>query len=135
MEAALALCRMKRLAEMNLLRRRNAALVSKWCIDEWPGVVVPTVMLEGSHVFHQFTVVCPDVTKRDATVKGLRDQRCRCARALRSAPDLPGVDSAHLPVSKSLTNLVFSLPVQPRLTPQQMEVLHDAIQAVSKEWH
>jgi dTDP-4-amino-4,6-dideoxygalactose transaminase len=49
--------------------------------------------------------------------------------------DLPGVDSAHLPVSKSLTNLVFSLPVQPRLTPQQMEVLHDAIQAVSKEWH
>jgi dTDP-4-amino-4,6-dideoxygalactose transaminase len=93
-------------------------------------------MLEGSHVFHQFTVVCPDVTKRDATVKGLRDRgvdaRVYYPYAL---TDLPGVDSAHLPVSKSLTNLVFSLPVQPRLTPQQMEVLHDAIQAVSKEWH
>ena len=105
MEAALALCRMKLLAEMNLLRRRNAALLSKWCIDEWPGVAVPTVMLEGSHVFHQFTVVCPDVTKRDATVKGLRDRgvdaRVYYPYAL---TDLPGVDSAHLPVSKSLTN-------------------------------
>ena len=136
MEAALALCRVRRLAEMNLLRRHNAALLSKWCLDEWPGVIVPTVLLESSHVFHQFTVVCPDVTKRDATVKGLRDHGVD-ARVYYPyvIADLPGVERAHLPVSESLTSLVLSLPVQPRLTPQQTEILHDAIRAVSKEWH
>ncbi|MFZ2058764.1 MAG: DegT/DnrJ/EryC1/StrS family aminotransferase [Acidimicrobiales bacterium] len=136
MEAALALCRTRHLAETNLLRRQNAALVSQWCLAEWPGAVVPTVLLETSHVFHQFTIVCPDATTRNATMEGLR-ARGVDARVYYpyTTADLPGVERADLPVSKSLTNLVLSLPVQPRLKPQQMESLHDAITAVSKEWH
>jgi dTDP-4-amino-4,6-dideoxygalactose transaminase len=136
MEAALALCRVRHLAEANLRRRQNAALLSEWCATEWPGVVVPTVLLPTSHVFHQFTVVCPNVDVRDATVKGLREQGVD-ARVYYpySISKLPDVEHAQLPVSESLTGLVLSLPVHPRLTAEQMAILHDAITTVSKAWH
>lgn len=135
MEAALALVRVRHLAETNFVRRRNAALLAQWCSTSWPGAQVPEVSLESSHVFHQFTVVCPDVERRDATLEGLRaagvDARVYYPYTV---ADLPGVEPAELPVARALTERVLSLPVHPRLSDSQLETEQEAIAAVARVW-
>jgi dTDP-4-amino-4,6-dideoxygalactose transaminase len=130
--AAIGLAQLGRLPEWNKTRIAHAAYLS-----EHIKTVRPPVVAEGCHhVFHQYTVVAPDSADRDGMVKQLNDRgvgtRVYYPLPVHAQPVFQkmGYGDLHLPVTTSLARRVFSLPVHPGLSQEELGRIVDEVNSL-----
>ena len=124
--AAVGICQLGKLDELNAKRSKNAAFLSSQ-IAGIEGLTTPTVAPERKHVFHQFTIRVADSfgISRDDLAAILKEKaimtRVYYPTPIHKQPlyhDL-GYDG-HLPVSEQATKEVLSLPVHPGLNDRDL---------------
>jgi dTDP-4-amino-4,6-dideoxygalactose transaminase len=135
--AAVGLPQIRRLTEISLARKRNAAALRKG-LTGLAGMLLPEEHEDRSHVYHQFTVrVLPEaLMARSEFVRGLLD---RGVEAGIYYPKLvfdhqcflahPGVVAADVPFARSVTDQVVSLPVHQHLSEREVASVIAAVRA------
>ena len=139
--AAIGRVQLNSLAEWTQKRIHNAGYLS----ERLESVRVPIVKDGYQHVFHQYTVLAPEGADRDAMVKQLNDNgigarvyyplpiHCQpVIREMREASGAvctcgPTLDCPHFPVTNAMTHRVFSLPVHPQLSQEDLERVVDEV--------
>ena len=122
---AIGLVQVGRLPEWNERRIANAAYLSGAIRTVRP----PVVKSGYRHVFHQYTVVAPESADRDAMVKRLNERgvgtRVYYPIPVHAQPVFRsmGYGDLDLPVTIDLTRRVFSLPVHPGLSQEDLEYI------------
>lgn len=140
--AAIGLVQMDRLEGFTSRRRANAAylnqhltrVVTPSCDPGSKAACTP----EWGHVWHQYTVRLPDATpeERDAAVQRLQDAGIGCGvfyplPVNRQAPIAAvGGAAAHVPVAERTAQQVFSLPVHPLVSEEDLEYIVRAVNAL-----
>ena len=138
--AAIGRVQLKSLDEWTQKRIDNAQYLS----DRIESVRVPVVKDGYKHVFHQYTVLAPEGADRDAMVKQLNDNGIgariyyplpiHCQPVFREMRETSNsvcncghnLNCPHLPVTNAMTKRVFSLPVHPQLTQDDLErIVHE----------
>lgn len=129
-QAAILRCKLPHIDEWNRGRRAAAHRYSAG-LAELPGVVVPTEVGYGTHVFHQYTVRILD-GRRDEVQQKLADQGVGTMvyyeKPLHKLPvykDMP----VSMPVSERCAAEVLSLPIWPKIQPEQQDRVIDAIKS------
>jgi dTDP-4-amino-4,6-dideoxygalactose transaminase len=129
-QAALLAVKLPLLAGYTAARQQRACEYSR----RWSGIdglILPEILLDRSHIIHQYTVRAPG--RRDALRAFLAD------RGIASAVYYPvplhrqecfrGMDAPPLPISERLAGEVLSLPVFPEMTAEEEAAVVDAVAA------
>ncbi len=130
MQAAILRVKLKSIDEMNDRRRRNARLYCENISHQ--DITLPYEARGCKHVYHQFTLRCP---QRDAIMARLRENRI--ASALYYPVPLhrqelfagSAVAQTALPVSEALAEDVVSLPMFPELTEEEVVAISRIVNA------
>jgi perosamine synthetase len=142
--AAIGVVQMERLPDFNAKRIANATYLN----EHLTSVRTPITREGARHVFHQYTVLVPEGADRDAAVKQLNDAgigarvyyplpiHCQPVfRKDRSAGDTcacgHGLACPHLPQTIALTKRVFSLPVHPNLSQEDLDYIVEHVNGLS----
>jgi perosamine synthetase len=130
-QAAIGRGQLRHLPEWTERRRRNAARLRER-LDGRPGIAVPSEQPGGTHVYHQFSLVLDDAAERDATLARLRAAGVDCAvhypTPLHRQPYFAEQSvSPSLPVSESVANRIFSIPVHSGLAPDDVDYVAEAV--------
>jgi perosamine synthetase len=130
--AAIGLPQLARLEAWTKTRIENAVFYGR----ELHSVRLPAVRAAYRHVFHQYTVRAPSARSRDAFVLAL-NQRGVEARVYYRTPihrqpviESLGLGRVDLPVTEELCRTVFSLPVHPHLTPDELAFVVSEVNAL-----
>lgn len=132
--AAIGVAQLEKLPQWNENRIRNAQYFS----ENITTVRTPTTREGYHHVFHQYTVIAPEGADRDAMIKRLNERGIgvrvyyplpiHCQPVFyqqRESGDTcvcgHGLSCSSLPVSSDLSKRVFSLPVHPALSQEDLE--------------
>jgi dTDP-4-amino-4,6-dideoxygalactose transaminase len=126
--AAIGLVQLEKLPAANARRAANARFLSQ----NLAGVTTPKERPGTTHAWHQYTVRVRDGTDRDAAVEAVREAGVGVAifypvpvHHQKLYREL-GYDVS-LPVTERLSREVFSLPVHPSLTPDDLETIVAAV--------
>ena len=129
MQAALGLGQLKRLDEFLTKRRENAEFLSSR-LNELDGLTVPYVSDRVEHSYNQFSVLLAGDSpeeRRGALRRKLLEAGIRTAvyypSPLHLQPAFAPKPADPLPVSEDLAKRIFSLPIHPKLKPEQLERL------------
>jgi len=120
--AAIGIPQLGRLPEWTQKRRENAGFFAR----ELQGVLLPEVRPGCQHVYHQYTVRAPAGRARDDMVRTLTERgvgaRVYYPTPIHKQPIIAalGYGDVELPVSEGLAKTVFSLPVHPHLSPEEL---------------
>ncbi|GHD11778.1 DegT/DnrJ/EryC1/StrS family aminotransferase [Zhihengliuella salsuginis] len=132
--AAIGRVQLTKVAAWTKQRQENAAV-----LDAGLKHVKTPVVLEGAvHVYHQYTVRLPEdlVSKRSEILSRLKDEFGVGTGVYYPVPtnELPsfGVE-ADLPATREATRSVFSLPVHPSLSPEDLQRIIHAVNTVLEE--
>jgi dTDP-4-amino-4,6-dideoxygalactose transaminase len=122
LQAAVAIPQLERLEETNEVRAANAEELTK-LLDGVSGLELPAVPPGRRHVWHQYTVLLPESTDRDAVQERMRASGVesgvyypRLAWDYPVYRQHPGVVPDETPVARSVTERCLSLPVHPGLS-------------------
>jgi perosamine synthetase len=138
LQAAVGVPQVARLPEITAARQRNAAALSEGLADV-PGLVVPAVLPDRTHVFHQYTVrITGDAAlSRDDAVAALQERGIGCGvyyprpvydyECYRSHPN---VVVEPMPAAEQAAREVLSLPVHPALTPAELDQVVETVRTV-----
>lgn len=130
--AAIGRVQLKSLNTWTEKRISNAQYLS----ERIESVRTPIVKDGYQHVFHQYTVIVPEGADRDAMVKQLNEQgvgaRIYYPLPIHQQPVFKemGYNGLELPVTEDLTKRVFSLPVHPQLTQEDLEYIVHEVNAL-----
>jgi len=124
--AALGICQLGKLDELNAKRSKNAAfLAGQLAETEW--LVLPAIAPDRKHVFHQFTirVTGGSGVSRDDLAAILREKGVATGIhypiPIHRQPLYRGLGyDIHLPISERAAKEVLSLPVHPKLSDQDL---------------
>jgi len=131
--AAVGLPQLARLPAWTQRRIEHAAFFTR----ELRNVETPTVRQGYRHVFHQYTVRAPLGRNRDDLVAELRragiDARVYYPRPIHRQPIIQrlGLGDVDLPVTEALCRTVFSLPVHPHLTPDELDFVASSVERLA----
>ncbi len=128
LHAAIGLCQIRRLPEFTQRRQANAAFLS----ERIEAVQTPTVRDDCEHVWHQYTVRINSGRSRDEAVQKLEDAGVGTGVFYPIPAHQHDYMRAHvgelsLPVAERLAREVFSLPVHPQLTQDELNVIVDEV--------
>lgn len=128
LHAAIGLCQMDRLADFTTKRQANAAYFNA----QIESVVKPTTKEDNKHVWHQYTVRLEGGRNRQAAVEQLAKagvgtgvfypspaHQHEHVRAL--------VGDVRLPIAEQCAQEVFSLPVHPQLSEEELQTIVSAV--------
>lgn len=129
MQAAILRVKLRHIDEFNLGRRRAAHLYSRLLADL--PLQVPREDSIGTHVYHQYTVLCD---RREAVMAALQEEEIASAiyypvplhQQKVFEADCRGVA---LPVTEQVATRCLSLPIYPELTEDQVRRVVDVIRA------
>lgn len=131
--AAIGLAQLDRLPEWTEQRIENADFYG----GALHSVRVPRTRSGYRHVFHQYTVRVPDGASRDAVVKNLNERgvgaRIYYPLPIHKQPvfqQMDGYAGVTLPETERATREVFSLPVHPLLTRDELEYIVEEVNIV-----
>lgn len=130
MQAVILRAKLKRIDQYNEARRRKAHLYSE-LMANLP-LITPFEDGLGVHVYHQYTLLCD---KRDAVLKALQDKQIGCAiyypvplhQQNVFKQDYAGLS---LPVTESVADNCFSLPICPFLDDDSVREIVGVIRGV-----
>ncbi|NWG18494.1 MAG: DegT/DnrJ/EryC1/StrS family aminotransferase [Chloroflexi bacterium] len=132
MAAAIGLVQLGRLDGWTQARRNNAQAYN----TRLTSVKTPVVQSGHNHVYHQYTVRVPDDADRDAVVKRLNERgigvRVYYPLPIHQQPVFQAMDGykdVHLPETEKATRQVFSLPVYPTLTEEELDYVVQEVNA------
>lgn len=123
--AAIGVPQVARLDSWTTQREANASYLSK----HLSSVTVPFVQPGCRHVFHQYTVLAPEGADRNAIVARLNERgigaRVYYPLAIHQQPIMKelGFSNVELPVTSGLVKRVFSLPVHPFLSEEELATI------------
>ncbi|HET9138245.1 DegT/DnrJ/EryC1/StrS family aminotransferase [Actinophytocola sp.] len=138
LHAAVGIPQLERLAEINERRQRNAGVLIEG-LTGVPGLTVPGVAADRTHVWHQFTVLVGEdaAVSRDELAARLTELGVGtgvyypklvfdydCYR------DHPGVVPADVPVAARVAGQALSLPVHPKLTDAELDTVIGSVRQV-----
>ena len=130
LHAAIGLAQLDRLEDFNRKRRHNAQFLSRHI----ESVIVPNVKPGYEHVWHQYTVRVPDGApfSRDEAVQKLTDAGIGTGVFYPvPAHEQDYVKKQYgpkrLPITEKLARQVFSLPVHPLLTQNDLEQIVESV--------
>jgi perosamine synthetase len=130
--AAIGVVQLTHLEDWNKKRIANAQY-----FDANFKTVRPPVVRDGCrHIYHQYTVLVPEGTDRDAMTEQLNDKgigvRVYYPLPIHKQPvfEKLGYGNIVLPVTEAMTARVFSLPVHPGLSQEDREYIVDAVNAL-----
>lgn len=133
LQAAVGVTQLHRLAEINERRRRNADLLREG-LGDIEGLELPEVAAGRTAVWHQFTVLLPDGTDRDAVVERLRTGGIEAGiyypRLVWDYPPYREHDRVRpspAPVAEDVARRCLSLPVHQRLTEPDVSRVIDGL--------
>lgn len=138
LQAAIAVEQLKKADRFTDSRQNNAKMLSEG-LAEIKGITLPTIGLERTHVFHQYTIrVTEDFPlSRDEFVEELHKRDVGAGvyypRALHTYPHIAklGFNVGDFPVSEKAASEVVSLPVHPALTSEEVQIIIDSIKEVA----
>ena len=131
--AAIGICQLRNLDKANSQRIQNAAYLSEG-VSRIKGLIPPYIAPDRNHVFHQYTIKVTSDFKcsRDELQQRLSKSSIGSAVhypiPLHKQPlyvNLGYKDS--LPIAESMAKQVLSLPVHPRLSPEDLKTIVKAL--------
>lgn len=129
LHAAIGLAQLERLSEFTARRRANAEYFNGHLED----VITPQAPAENQHSWHQYTIRINGRRDRDAAAQQLREAGIGTGifypvPAHRQAHIVAlGLGDVRLPVAEKMAQQVLSLPVHPRVTDADREMIVDAV--------
>lgn len=138
LQSAIAVEQVKKADRFADARKANAELLTNGLADI-PGVVLPEIGDDRTHVFHQYTVRITDdfALTRDEFADALRAKGVGAGvyypRALHTYPHIEklGFSVGDFPVSERAASQVVSLPVHPAVTADDVAVIVKAVREVA----
>lgn len=130
--AAIGVAQLEQLEARTEKRIANAHYLNAHLKTVRPPVTAPNYR----HVYHQYTVIVPEGADRDAMLKKINASgigaRVYYPLPIHRQPVFQemGYGNVHLPVTEDLTQRVFSLPVHPFLTQEDLEYIVDVVNAL-----
>jgi dTDP-4-amino-4,6-dideoxygalactose transaminase len=130
--AAIGVAQLQHLPVWTEQRIANAKFLS----EHIESVKTPVTAPDCTHVYHQYTVRVPEGVERDAVVKQLNDRGIG-ARIYYPIPihcqpviqEMDGYKNLDLPETDKATRDVFSLPVHPALTTEELDYIVKEVNA------
>lgn len=138
LHAAVGIPQLRRLAEINATRQRNAEVLSKGLSDV-AGLRVPLVRPDRTHVWHQYTVLVTGETgvDRDTLAAALTERGIgngiyypRTVFDYDCYRQHPGVVAADVPVAERIAGQALSLPVHPALSEADLGTIVSTVREV-----
>jgi dTDP-4-amino-4,6-dideoxygalactose transaminase len=133
MQGAILRVKLRKLDEWTASRQAHAAAYSRLLQDA--DVTTPAVMPYASHVFHVYALRS---TQRDALQQSLQEKGVQTGihypfpvHLLEAWSDL-GYKRGSFPVSEQIAAEELSLPMFPEMTPQQIDVVTDAVRTANE---
>jgi perosamine synthetase len=127
---AIGLAQLKRLPEWTERRRQNAAYFDQ----HLKTVKTPVVGAGMTHVYHQYTVRVAEGVDRDEAVRKLQAQgigvRLYYPAPIYRQPALSGYEDVYLEVTEQATREVFSLPVHPKLSQDDLAYIVEGVNSL-----
>jgi dTDP-4-amino-4,6-dideoxygalactose transaminase len=133
-QAAVLLVKLKYIGKWNKQREKNAAYYNSKLKDT--GLVLPCVPDTNTHTYHQYTLRAKDNTSRDAIISHLQqkgiDARVFYPIPLHLQPCFAylGYKKGDFPESEQAADEVFSIPVYPELTTEQMDYVVESVKGL-----
>jgi perosamine synthetase len=127
--AAVGRVQLTKVAAWTAARQRNAAFLD----DNLDGVGIPVVAEKSTHVYHQYTIRVPQ--DRDGFAAALRSEHGVGSGVYYPIPNhrLPSFGlTLDLPETERAAREVLSLPVHPSLTPDDLERIVTAVNALAR---
>lgn len=132
MAAAIGLVQLGRLESWTQARVSHAQVYN----TRLTGVKTPVVQTGHTHVYHQYTVRVPDGVDREAVFKRLNERgigvRVYYPLPIHRQPvfqQMAGYQDVHLSETEKATQQVFSLPVYPGLTDEELDYVVQEVNA------
>ena len=134
--AAIGICQLKKLPQLNDKRIQNANTLTKG-LNGITGLILPSTQPNTKHVFHQYTVrvtecfgMSRDELREKLKGKGI-DTRIYYPLPIHKQPFYQKLGyNEYLPNSENAAREVFSLPVHPSLTEEDLEFIVQALQSI-----
>jgi perosamine synthetase len=137
-QAAVGLVQLRKLDALNQRRIANAACLSRGLKDV-PGLTLPKVAENGTHVFHLYPVLIdPDVfgrTKEDFVydmlhLRGVKVGTHYIPLPWTTAFQKRGYKKGMFPVADRLGDSLVTLPIHPRQTPEALDYLIESVRTM-----
>jgi dTDP-4-amino-4,6-dideoxygalactose transaminase len=138
LHAAVGIPQLARVAEITEARQRNAEFLTK-NLSDVPGLRLPSVQPDRTHVWHQYTVLVTEdaALNRDDAAKRLTELGIgngvyypKVAFDYDCYREHPGVIAAEVPVARRVATEALSLPVHPKLTDQELDTIVGRVREV-----
>ena len=132
LHGANAVEQLKKLEEFTKRRQENARKLND-ALAGIVGIKTPTVSDNRSHVYHQYTILLDKNIQRDQFITSLRDKGVGAGiyypKPLHIYPHIAklGYKIGDFPVAEDLAARVVSLPVHPKVTDEDIEVIAAAV--------
>ena len=113
-------------------RQENARKLDR-ALMNIQGITIPTISNNRTHVYHQYTILLGKGIKRDEFIADLREKGVGAGvyypKPLHMYPHIAklGYKVGDFPVAEDLAARVVSLPVHPKVTDEDIEVIVAAI--------
>lgn len=131
--AAVGVVQMKKIDEMNELRRKHAAYLNKK-LDGLSGVTVPFEMPGCKHVYQMYTITLDDAVDRTKFLALMRENGVGASvhfdPPVHLQPyymDAYGCKKGDFPVSEKLSETIVTLPMYPGLCKEDLDYVVDAV--------
>lgn len=139
LHAAIAVEQLKKVEEFNAVRQRNAQLLDKG-LQEVEGLLLPEVALNRTHVYHQYTVRVTNnfPLGRNELLEELRRREVGSGvyypKPLHAYPHIAelGYKIGDFPHAERAASEVLSLPVHPKVTPDDIDTIITALKEVAR---
>ncbi|HMR72417.1 MAG TPA: DegT/DnrJ/EryC1/StrS family aminotransferase, partial [Candidatus Saccharibacteria bacterium] len=134
LHAAIAVEQLKKADAFTAARQKNAELLNERLKDV-AGIRLPSVKDGRSHVYHQYTILLEDAAvSRELFIERLRDKGVGAGvyypKPLHSYPHIAalGYSLGDYPVAERIAARVVSLPVHPKVSEGDIEIIATAVQ-------
>ena len=132
LHGAIAVEQLKKVEEFTKKRQENARKLND-ALAGVAGIKIPTISENRSHVYHQYTILLDKDMQRDQFIAGLRDKGVGAGiyypKPLHTYPHIAklGYEAGDFPVAEDLAARVVSLPVHPKVTDEDIEIIAAAV--------
>ena len=132
LHGAIAVEQLKKVEEFTKKRQENARKLND-ALAGVAGIKTPTISDNRNHVYHQYTILLNKGMQRDQFIASLRDKGVGAGiyypKPLHIYPHIAklGYKIGDFPVAEDLAARVVSLPVHPKVTDEDIEVIAAAV--------
>lgn len=140
--AAIGVEQMKKLEEMNNLRRSHAQYLNENLKNFTNKIDLPVEAPDCYHVYQMYTIKMKDSAKRDAFIKGMTEKGIGVSvhfdppvhlQPYYNENELFRVEEGKLPITEKISSSIVTLPMYPGLTKPDLDLIIKSIEKTLEE--